>query len=53
MKKSEIIIKILYTLSALGYITYLVTQKSAYMFCGGLLMITASLLLLIYNKKEK
>ena len=53
MKKEEIIIKVLYALSALGYITFLATNKSAFMFCGGLLMIAASIMLNINNKDKK
>ena len=50
--KKEIIIKVFYALSALGYITYLFTEKSAFMFCGGIFLIAASLMLIINNKKR-
>ena len=53
-KIMEIIIKILYVLSIFGYLTFLFTKNSAFMFCGGLFMIVASIMLLVYNKlKEK
>lgn len=48
----EIIIKVFYALSALGYITYLFTEKSAFMFCGGLFLIVASIMLIINNKNK-
>lgn len=51
--KKEIIIKIFYVLAIIGYLTYLFTQKTAFMFCGGLFMIIASIMLIINNKKKK
>lgn len=48
--KKETIIKVLYGLAALGFFTYLVTKQSGYMFCGGLLMIVASVMLILKKK---
>ena len=50
--KNDIIIKVLFVLAVLGFITYLATRNSAFMFCGGLLMIVAGIMLII-SKKNK
>ena len=50
--KTETIISILYALAAICFFAFLATRKSGLMFCGGLLLIAASLMLLIYKKKE-
>ena len=51
--KKELIIKVLYALSALGYLTYLFTKESEFMFFGGLFLIAASIMLIINNKNKK
>ena len=49
--KKETIIKVLYGLAVLGFITYLVTKQSGFMFCGGLLLIVASVMLIVNKNK--
>ena len=49
----KIIIKILYAFAILGFLTFLITKNSAFMFCGGLLMIAASIMLLVNSKNKK
>lgn len=53
MNSKKIIISILYGLSSISYITYLFAQKSFLMFCGGVLALTASIMLIYENKKKK
>ncbi len=49
----EIIAKILYALAALGFIIYLFTKNSGFMFCGSLFLIAASLVLIVCKKNKK
>ena len=48
----KIITKILYCLALVGFIIYLATKKSEFMFFGGLFLIAASIMLII-SKKNK
>ena len=50
--KRNIPATILYLLSIIGFVTFLVTQESIYMLCGGLLLVAASIVTLIANKKK-
>ena len=52
MNKKIIASKILYLLAIVSFITNLITKESAYMACGGLLMIVASLIMMS-AKKDK
>ena len=49
----EIVAKILYALAALGFIIYLVTNNSEFMFFGGLFLVAASLTLIVCKKSKK
>ena len=49
--KKEIIIKILYACSVIGFLTYLSTKNSLFMFLGGLLLTVASIMSILNNKK--
>ena len=51
--KQIIIIKIFYLVAIIGFVTYLITKKSGFMFCGGLLLIVASTLKIINDKNKK
>ena len=51
--KKEIISTILYVIAIVSFIIYLSTKNSAYMACGGLLMIGASLILIFSRKNKK
>lgn len=51
--KKETFIRIIYGCAAIGFITYLATQKSVYMFCGGLLLTIASVMVIMNNKNKK
>ena len=51
--KEKIITKILYALATLGFIIYLVTKNSEFMFFGGLFLIAASIMLIVCKKKNK
>lgn len=42
----------LYLLSIIAYVTYLITLENIYMLFGGLLLLTASITMLIINKKR-
>ena len=53
MKKEEIIIKILYVLALISFLGSLITKKTYFMFCGGVILTAASTMLIIYNKKQK
>ena len=54
MKNMEIITRIIYGLAICGFITYLITKNSMFMFIGGLLLIIASTMQIIFvNKKKK
>lgn len=54
MKNMEIITRIIYGLSICGFITYLITNNSMFMFIGGLLLIVASIMQIMFvNKKKK
>ena len=50
--KKERIIQILYLLSATNFFIYLTTKKSGFLFCGGILSIVASVMLIISNLKK-
>jgi hypothetical protein len=50
--KKETIVKILYALAVVGFLTFLLTRRSAFMFCGGVLMIAASIILIVHNKNK-
>ena len=52
MDKKLIISKILYLLAVASFITYLITKQSAFMACGGLLMIGGAIAM-ISTKKNK
>ena len=52
MDKKIIISKILYLLAAASFMINLITKESAYMACGGLLLIAASLIMM-GAKKDK
>ena len=49
----EIVAKILYALAALGFIIYLITKNSEFMFFGGLFLVAASLTLIVCKKSKK
>ena len=49
----EIITRILYGLAIIGFVTYLITGNSGYMFCGSIFLIAASLTFISCNKKKK
>ena len=51
--KKEIIIRIIYGLSAVCFITYLITKNTMFKFFGGLLLIVASLMLIVENTNKK
>ena len=51
--KKERITKILYAFAILGYITYIATKKSEFMFFGGIFLIAGSIMLIICNKNTK
>lgn len=53
MSKCIIVSKIFYCLSIFGFVTYLITNKSAYMAIGGFSLIVASSLVIIDSKKNK
>ena len=48
--KVKSIAKIIYLLSIICYITFLVTKNSMFMFFGGILLATASIVVIITNK---
>ena len=50
--KKDLIIRIIYGFGALGFLLYLITKNSEFMFFGGVFLIIASTLFII-NKKEK
>lgn len=52
MKKVTIIIKILSVLAIVSFITYLITKSTAFMFCGGLFLLTASILSIVNSKSK-
>ena len=47
----EMITKILYALSMLGFVVYLITRNSKFLFLGGLFLVVASLTLIVCKKK--
>ena len=49
--KSKILAKILYLLSIISYVTFLMTQENIFLLLGGLLLVAASIVTLIINKK--
>ena len=49
----EILIEILYVCAVFGFLTYLSIKKSAFMFCGGLFLIVASIMSIINSKSNK
>ena len=49
----EIITKILYILAIIGFIIYLVTKNSEFMFFGALFIIAASIMLIVTKKSKK
>ena len=51
--KKEIITRVLYLLAIIGFIVYLITKKSEFMFFGGLFLIVASLIVIICKKDKK
>ena len=51
--KREIVSKIFYGLAVIGFVIYLITKKSEFMFFGGLFLIIASLILIICKKDKK
>lgn len=51
--KKEIITRVLYLLAIIGFVIYLITKKSEFMFFGGLFLIVASVMLIISNKSKK
>ena len=53
MSKYIIISKIFYLIAIAGFVTYLCTNKSAYMMVGGLSLIMGSVLMIIDKKKNE
>lgn len=51
MKKSRIVATVLYLLSIIGYVTFLITFENIFLLLGGLLLVAASITMLITNKK--
>lgn len=51
--KREMVSRIFYALAILGFVIYLITKKSEFMFFGGLFLIVASLIVVICNKDKK
>ena len=53
MSKYIIASKIFYLIAIIGFVTYLCTNKSAYMMVGGLSLTVGSILMLIDKKKNE
>ena len=49
----EIVAKILYALAIIGFIIYLITKNSEFMFFGGLFLVAASITLIVCKKSKK
>ena len=48
----EIITRILYVLAIIGFVTYLITGNSGYMFCGSVFLMAVSLIYMSCNKNK-
>lgn len=51
--KKEIVTKMFYALATIFYLMYLLTEKSQFMFFGGLFLIVASIMHVITKKDKK
>ena len=51
--KKETIIRIIYGLAIIGFVTYLITNNSMFMFLGGLFLVIGSIMQIMVNCKKK
>ena len=51
--KETTVARIFYGLAIIGFVSFLITKKTYLMFCGGLFLTVASIIMIVVNTKMK